>query len=334
MPIELVQGYHREVLASRLVFEFTETTLTVANFQQDPVLFTDNRTAKRPIRFEDNRERFTQPVAKNAFSGIVDRDDLAGQVRVTFADIDWNPDEQAHVDQLKETALPSEDDSDPYERPVFRAHGKITFNLDGLNGHDEIVPYSIIDLLFEHNGQPLGWMNRWIECARSKTPYAARMRSQKRAHQVASIYIPFVRSSLQDYHIHIVQQGQHAPLINWPVDVVTDERDLPEYGSMVWADAFWSVMPDTPEVQVASGDMIDLPFTLRWNKDGTLCEGEDLTLYASTDAGYLPVTKVPVVNGAGSVKFRALDLPAGTIANVKISARHFTNLGKFQITVT
>ncbi|MEJ8474450.1 hypothetical protein [Roseibium algae] len=328
MSIEVVRGASKAALPTRLVITLEEKSLTVATFIQEPPNRTHNLLADQPVQYESRKADFTTTSTSNGRTGAPDLS-VSG-IRVTFDDIDWSPDELVEVLELRNLLAPEDQIPDPYAKPVFTSTGKISFFLDGLVGADEVVPYSIIDLLTSAGYQPSPWVNRLQETRRGKVLHAARWRASQNARMAVSIYFPFVSESLFDQHIHVVSSG-YDPIINHPIDNIVDEADLPGYGAALWQSHFWHVHADG-SLKVSAGDLVDVPVVIRQNEGGGLCE-EDLTLRVSSDCGYLPKRRIRFEAGKATIRVRALDLIAGDIMKVKINTEHFSGVGSFQIEV-
>ncbi|MBO6510210.1 MAG: hypothetical protein JJ979_17310 [Roseibium sp.] len=315
----------------RLLIDIQDKHLTVAVFVQEDLDRTDNRLMRPPVRFEDHYDELRSPVTTNSRTGVIDRGQFMNPLRYTFDDVDWDEDLLPTVNEYRERAIPTEDGSDPYAKPVFRCAGRTSFFLDGLRGEDELVPYSIIDIMLDSNLTPMAWVNRFIETKNTKNGYAARWRAQKQSRMAVSIYMPFVRDRILDHHVHIVAPG-YPTIINKTPDSIVRNEDLPAYGAQLWAEHFWTAVQDEETVTVSPGQLIEIPFSLEW-ANGEDCNEGDLKLRLEADAGYLPKARTIVDDGKGSFKFRAMDLEFSDVATIKLSTDHFSGVGRIKVQV-
>ncbi len=283
MSIQLIRGSSTNPQRSRLVIEIRETSLTVTSFLEETQDRWINEVAGPPASFEDVKDRFTEPNEGNAKSGLLEY--FGSNTRVVFDDVSKVdvPRKVIEEEVFEETVgegeevkvierrIPVAKDVILSLSPVFVAVGKTTFFLDGRYGLDEIVPFSIIDIMLDAKGCPKPWVNRFIGTAAGKIGYSERWRSQNEARIACSLFLPFVGERIVDHHLQ-VNADDLDPIMNIAADNIVYEAELPPVGVGLWKEQFWHAVAFT-EGQITAGkdELVEIPVHLRWNADGSLC---------------------------------------------------------------
>lgn len=212
---------------------------------------------------------------------------------------------------------------------VYR--GTSTIYSDGMTGLDEIVDFSLIDIMVGSDGSPLPWRNRFAQTSNEKVEYSFRHRARESAGNALVIFMPFEKR-FTDCRIELLCQLDPILLDTTSVTAEVDDTTIPKDG-LWFKNFYWNAKQITSNITVPAGGTVDVPFEIVWNNGSGRC---DVTtkLKLDCDAGYLPKRRATTTSGLGSFKASALGLSAGDEMNVKISAEHYTAIGKVNIQVT
>lgn len=210
--------------------------------------------------------------------------------------------------------------------------GTSTMGTSGMIGYDEIVDYSILDILLNHEGMPMPWRNRFAQSKTEKVDFSFRFRAINQVSNGLVVFMPFATEDLTEARVELLCE-QDPILLNGTF--VTDrypDADIPNDG--IWFKQwFFSAQPLTPSLTVTAGGSVDIPFKLTWNKDGSDC-ARATRFKVEADAGYLPKTRAFTdANGQGMVRVQALGLQSGDRIKVKLNAEHYSSVGSFTVEV-
>jgi hypothetical protein len=201
---------------------------------------------------------------------------------------------------------------------------------DGMTGLDELVDYSIIDIMTDNQGFPTVWRNRFALTKNEKISTSFRWRSLTDNSNALVVFMPFDTGSFDDCRIEVLCKKDPILLNNTTLAGRVDDDTIPNDGLYYKK---WFYYADASTATVAPNGTVEIPFTMKWNNDDTAV-GKSSTYRLECDAGYLPKAKVTTdATGAGTIKFTALGLEAGDTANIKINSTHFTNIGKITVNV-
>lgn len=223
------------------------------------------------------------------------------------------------------TDVPGEGDS------LFSYGGKSTFDLKGgMSGAEEIVDYSIIDIMIDKEGKPLSWSSRFAGTKIGKIDYSFRFRSQRGLNNGVVIFMPFKESSLDDLRIEVLA-GKRAAIGETP-DLEIPWKDVPQDG-LWFKQWFWKVTPEIENLTVKAGETIEVPVKLTWAADNSDC-ARSTVLKIDSDCGYLPYRRMTVDDkGKGKILVSALGLKAEDKIGVKFNTDNYSGIGKIIVEV-
>lgn len=208
--------------------------------------------------------------------------------------------------------------------------GRSYIYADGMNGEDELVDFSVIDIMVGPDGRPQPWRNRFALTKTDKISKSFRWRSVSGAGNALVVFMPFDTGDFTDCRVEVLCDVDPILLNNTTLTGRVDDATIENDGLYYLK---WLYNAQGNAVSVAAGETVDVPFNMVWNNDGTAVNTSS-TYKLEADAGYLPKRKVTTdATGAGTFKFSALGLQAGDTAKVKVSAEHFSNIGKITVNV-
>jgi hypothetical protein len=203
---------------------------------------------------------------------------------------------------------------------------------DGMNGLDEMVDYSLLDIMTDPSGAPLPWRNRFAQSKPEKVDYSFRFRAMTRNSNALVVFMPFDTGSFLDCRVELLCEIDPILLNGTTVTGRVPDADIPKDGQW-FKQWYFSAVPDATTLTVPAGGSVDLPFHLTWNADGSACQ-RATRFKLETDAGFLPKTRVVTdANGQGVVRVHALGLEPGDRMKVKINAEHYTAVGVLNVEV-
>jgi hypothetical protein len=214
-----------------------------------------------------------------------------------------------------------------YNEEEFTLKSFAVLNPTRDHGDDELVDYSVLDFFASDNR----WVSRFPRTATEKIFYSKRYREITNDSLVASLYLPFCGDSFNDGVFHVVDHGG---------GVVTDLEIFSDFdglsiptgadGGAQWQQHFWSA--ELTE-QTRGADAITVALQLKWNSSGNACY-KKTPLSIETTGGYLPHTKVKTdAQGRAVFNLIPIGLAKGDAVKIKVSAKHFTNVGSLLVTV-
>lgn len=200
---------------------------------------------------------------------------------------------------------------------------------DGMNGLDELVDFSLLDIAIGHNAKPLPWRNRFAQSAREKVDFSFRHRARLGLANALVVFMP-IEAPFDQTRIEVLCQSDPILLNGTVLTGRIDDATIPKDG--VWFKQFY--FGATAQIATVAPDgTIDVPFQLAWNKDGIPVE-RSLSFKLEADAGYLPRRRVTTNStGQGVVTFEARGLNPGDVASIKINTEHYTAIGKLRVEV-
>jgi hypothetical protein len=204
----------------------------------------------------------------------------------------------------------------------------------GMNGLDELVDFSLLDLAVGINAQPLPWRNRFAQTAREKIDTSFRHRARERLSNAMVVFMP-IAAPFDQTRIEVLCECDPILLNGTTLAGRIPDADIPKDG--IWFKQFYfHAVADGLEdeaLRVPAGGRSEVPVRLRWNKDGAPC-AHAMTLKLECDAGYLPIRRLMTdQTGQGSFAVEALGLAAGERITVKINTEHYTAIGKITLEV-
>jgi len=221
----------------------------------------------------------------------------------------------------------------PGSTALYRYLGRVSLDLAGARGKDELVDYSRIEFTCSSEGQLNTWENRLIRSRFDKNELGVRNRAKGDLTSLCYIWLPIATGSLADTRIILVEGPQpHIMLGNTPVPQAIDNAAFPS-DSRGYLDCYWSA--STPSgLTVPAGGSMNIPIQLVEKADGSnLAHVTKLKLDALS--GYLPKRRVTTgLDGSAEVTVTALGLSPGDLLDVKINTDHYTGIGRIQIAVT
>jgi hypothetical protein len=201
---------------------------------------------------------------------------------------------------------------------------------DGMNGADEIVDFSLIDIALDQTGQPLPWRNRFAQSAREKVDHSFRHRARAQIANAMVIFLP-IRRPFDQVRIEVLCEGDPILLNDTVIAGRIDDAVIPKDGQ--WFKQFYFYALASEVVTVAAGGRAEVPITLKWNASGTPC-AHALALKLESDAGYLPKRRlITGEDGTGVFAVEALGLVAGDRIAIKVNTEHYTAIGKIVVEV-
>lgn len=203
---------------------------------------------------------------------------------------------------------------------------------DDFTGLDEIVDYSILDILTDREGNPTPWRNRFSLTKTDKTHKSFRFRSQTDSSNALVVFMPFDTGSFLDCRIELLCRENPILLNGTVLTGEVDDSTIPNDG--LWYQQFFYTANATQEdLIVPAGGTIEVPYSLTWNGDG-LPVTRATPFKLDCNAGYLPKRHTATdETGSGSFKVTALGLDAGDTIKVKLNKEHFSGVGVININV-
>ncbi len=215
---------------------------------------------------------------------------------------------------------------------LSRYLGRVSLDLAGARGKDELVDYSRIEFTCDATGQLNTWENRLIRSRFDKNELGVRNRAKGDLTSICYIWMPIMTGSLADTRIILVEGSEpHILLGETPVPQAIDNAAFPS-NSRGYLDCYWSA--NTPSgLTVPAGGSINIPIQLIENADGSsLSHVTKLKLDALS--GYLPKKRVTTTSdGSAAITVTALGLNPGDLLDVKINTDHYTGIGRIQVAV-
>ena len=220
----------------------------------------------------------------------------------------------------------------PGSTTLYRYLGRVSLDLVGARGKDELVDYSRIEFTCTSGGQLNTWENRLIRSRFDKNELGVRNRAKGDLTSLCYIWMPIATGSLADTRIILVEGTEpHIMLGNTLVPQSIDNAAFPS-DSRGYLDCYWSA--STPSgLTVPAGGSLTIPIQLVENADGSnLAHITKLKLDALS--GYLPRKRVTTAaDGNAATTVTALGLSPGDILDVKINTDHYTGIGRIQVAV-
>jgi hypothetical protein len=204
----------------------------------------------------------------------------------------------------------------------------------GMNGLDELIDFSLLDIAVGLNAQPLPWRNRFAQTAREKVDTSFRHRARERLSNAMVVFMP-IAAPFDQTRIEVLCEGDPILLNGTELAGRIPDADIPKDG--VWFKQFYfHAVADVPAgevLHVPAGGRAEVPVHLHWNKHGAPCP-HAMTLKLESDAGYLPSRRLATdAIGQGRFAVEALGLTVGERITVKINTEHYTAIGKIVLEV-
>ncbi len=220
----------------------------------------------------------------------------------------------------------------PGSTALYRYLGRVSLDLAGARGKDELVDYSRIEFTCDAAGQLNTWENRLIRSRFDKNELGVRNRAKGDLTSLCYIWMPVAIGLLSDTRIILVEGTEpHIMLGQTPTPQSIDSGGFPS-NSRGYLDCYWSA--NTPiGLTVPVGGSLNLPIQLVENVDGSnLAHATKLKLDALS--GYLPKRRVTTAtDGSAIITVTALGLSPGDILDVKINTDHYTGIGRIHVEV-
>ena len=220
----------------------------------------------------------------------------------------------------------------PGSTALYRYLGRVSLDLVGARGKDELVDYSRIEFTSTKDGQLNSWENRLIRSRFDKNELGVRNRAKGDLTSLCYIWMPIATGLLADTRIILVEGTEpHIMLGETPMPQAIDNAVFPS-DSRGYLDCYWSA--STPNgLTVPAGGSLNIPIQLVENADGSnLAHITKLKLDALS--GYLPKKRVTTAaDGSAVVTVTALGLNPGDVLDVKINTDHYTGIGRIQVAV-
>jgi hypothetical protein len=220
----------------------------------------------------------------------------------------------------------------PGSAALYRYLGRVSLDLGGARGKDELVDYSRIEFTCSSDGQLNTWENRLIRSRFDKNELGARNRAKGDLTHLCYIWMPIFTGSLLATRIILVGDPEtHILLGETPAPQPIDSGAFPS-NSRGYLDFYWSA--STPAgLTVPAGSSVTVPIQLVENADGSsLAHATKLKLDALS--GYLPKKRVTTAaDGSAATTVTAFGLSPGDILDIKINTDHYTGIGRIQVTV-
>ena len=220
----------------------------------------------------------------------------------------------------------------PGSTALYRYLGRVSLDLAGARGKDELVDYSRIEFTSTKDGQLNTWENRLIRSRFDKNELGVRNRAKGDLTHLCYIWIPIMTGSLADTRIILIgDPDSHIRLGETPLLQSIDRGDFPS-NSRGYLDFYWSTSTPTG-LTVPAGGSLTVPIQLIENADSSdLNHVVPLKLEALS--GYLPKRRVTTAtDGSAIITVTALGLSPGDILDVKINTDHYTGIGRIQVEV-
>jgi len=220
----------------------------------------------------------------------------------------------------------------PDSTALYRYLGRVSLDLAGARGKDELVDYSRIEFTSDAAGQLNTWENRLIRSRFDKNELGVRNRAKGDLTSLCYVWMPIATGVLADTRIILIGDPEaHILLGETPVPQAIDNAAFPS-NSRGYLECYWSA--STPNgLTVPAGGSVTIPIQLVENADGSnLAHATKLKLDALS--GYLPKKRVATAaNGSAAITVTALGLSPGDILDIKINTDHYTGIGRIQIAV-
>jgi hypothetical protein len=209
--------------------------------------------------------------------------------------------------------------------------GRSYIFLDGMCGHDEIVDYSLIDIMTDMSGFPQPWRNRFALSAREKVDTSFRHRARSAGSNALVIFMP-LKGDLSHARVEVLCNQDPILLNGTVVAGRIPDADIPKNG--LWYRQFYfHGIATVPAITAPAGGQVDIPIALRWNADDSPL-ARSVTLKLEADAGYLPRRRlITTSEGTGIVTLEARGLSPGEHVHVKLNTEHYTAIGKIAVEV-
>ena len=220
----------------------------------------------------------------------------------------------------------------PGSTALYRYLGRVSLDLAGARGKDELVDYSRIEFTCSSEGQLNTWENRLIRSRFDKNELGVRNEAKGDLTSLCYIWMPIFTGSFLDTRIILIGDPEtHILLGNTPVPEAIDSGAFPS-NSRGYLDFYWSASAPTG-LTVPAGGSINIPIELIENADGSsLAHATKLKLDALS--GYLPKKRVTTAaDGSAATTVTALGLSPGDILDIKINTDHYTGIGRIQVAV-
>jgi len=215
---------------------------------------------------------------------------------------------------------------------LHRCLGRVSLDLAGARGKDELVDYSRIEFTCSKDGQLNTWENRLIRSRFDKNELGVRNNAKGDLTSLCYIWMPIVTGSFSDTRIILTGDPEaHILLGETPTPQVIGSGEFPS-NSRGYLDCYWSA--STPSgLTVPADGSLNIPIQLVENADGSnLAHVTKLKLDALS--GYLPKKRVTTsADGSAEMTVTALGLDPGDILDVKINTDHYTGIGRLRVTV-
>ena len=220
----------------------------------------------------------------------------------------------------------------PRSSAFFEYLGRVSLDMAGARGKDELVDYSRIEFTCDTTGQLNTWENRLIRSRFDKNELGVRNRAKGDLTHLCYIWIPIMTGSLADTRIILVGDPETPILLGGtPVPQSIDSGDFPS-NSRGYLDFYWSARVPG-DLTIPAGGSLTVPIQLVERADGSnLHHGTTLKLEALS--GFLPKTRVTTAaDGSAEIVIMALGLIPGDLLDVKINTDHYSGIGRLRITV-
>jgi hypothetical protein len=220
----------------------------------------------------------------------------------------------------------------PGSADLFVYLGRVSLDMAGARGKDELVDYSRIEFTCTNDGQLNTWENRLIRSRFDKNELGVRYRAKGDLTHLCFIWMPIMTGSLADTRIILIGDPySHIRLGETPLPRSIDSGDFPS-NSRGYLDFYWSA--NTPiDLTVPAGGSLTVPIQLIENADSS-----DLayaaTLKLEEVSGFAPKKRVRIgADGSAEVLVYALGLSPGDLLDIKINTDHYTGIGRIQVAV-
>lgn len=221
-----------------------------------------------------------------------------------------------------------EDPSTPGALLAYRSH--MAFDLEDLQGADEIVDYSRLEIPVDDAGMLSTWDNRLITSRWDKNEYGRRNRAKRRAGIACYVWMPIASGSFADTRIILPFAGSFG--FGGTVDPLSVSFEDAPGDTRGYLQFYWSVMAPAG-LTVAPDCWVEIPLQLVENADrAPLAHATRLKLEVLS--GYVPQSRV-VTNAQGQAVIRAcaLGLHPGETLSLKINTDHYTSVGRVDVAV-
>ncbi len=220
----------------------------------------------------------------------------------------------------------------PGSTALYRYLGRVSLDLAGARGKDELVDYSRIELTCSRDGQLNTWENRLIRSRLDKNELGSRNEAKGDLTSLCYVWMPIMTGLLADTRIILIGGTvPHVLLGETPVPAEITPEAFPS-NSRGYLHCYWSASAPTG-LTVPTGGSLTIPIQLVENADASNF-AYATTLKLEALSGYLPKKRVRTgTDGSAEVVVHALGLNAGDILDVKINTDHYTGIGRIQVEV-